>query len=263
MQSPSKKEELELPRRIAALRKNAGMTQAKLGEKIGVHGDTLARYERGVRRVAPDLLELLITTLKLDDEQAARLRAAREFDEPYWARGMRTALAQSSGTEPTFTLSADPATPPDPAGPESALPVLLGAKNLETTIALAANGGGSADVTVRYMVNCARLLALGKVDDVGLAHLFHYTVPFGNGEVEMLPVFTSMENMMSAVAVNPHWAAEYKGIVLEGSDLLGALTGDEFLVINPWSDREYRLPARRAPKPPDRPRRFLFWRNRQ
>lgn len=43
-------------KRIQALRKESGMTQAQLAERVGISADNLGRIERGLQGVSIDLL---------------------------------------------------------------------------------------------------------------------------------------------------------------------------------------------------------------
>ena len=43
--------------RIREIREAQGMTQAELGEKIGLNGDRVQKYENGVRKPKADLLK--------------------------------------------------------------------------------------------------------------------------------------------------------------------------------------------------------------
>ena len=44
-------------RRIKEIRDSIGMTQAELGEKIGLNGDRIQKYENGARRPKSELLK--------------------------------------------------------------------------------------------------------------------------------------------------------------------------------------------------------------
>lgn len=62
--------------RIREIREAQGMTQAELGEKIGLNGDRVQKYENGVRKPKADLLKkfasaLGVSTLALTDPVVA------------------------------------------------------------------------------------------------------------------------------------------------------------------------------------------------
>jgi len=54
-------------------------------------------------------------------------------------------------------------------------------------------------------------------------------------------VFTRVEHVMTAVQMNPAWQS-LNVLVMEGSVVLGDLEEGEWLGINPWSEREFKLP---------------------
>jgi transcriptional regulator with XRE-family HTH domain len=49
--------------RLAAIRRNAGLSQAELGEKIGVDQSVISRFEKGQRKMFDDILTELATAL--------------------------------------------------------------------------------------------------------------------------------------------------------------------------------------------------------
>ena len=53
--------------RLKLLRKNLGLTQAQLAEKLGISRPYLTEIEKGTRRPTPDFfLSLLVTNVSLD-----------------------------------------------------------------------------------------------------------------------------------------------------------------------------------------------------
>jgi len=68
--------------RLRALRKQKGLSQTELGERVGVHYTHIGRYERGVSRPAADTLKRLADALGVSGdyllegavEEAARAR---------------------------------------------------------------------------------------------------------------------------------------------------------------------------------------------
>ena len=121
-------------------------------------------------------------------------------------------------------------------------PSIPGASELEALIALKGDVP-SADAMVRARVAGVTLLALGEPDQWGLAHLLHCTVPMGTQVIPMLPVFTRLDYLMVAVQMNPEWRALHI-VEVEGHIILRELDAREWLGINPWSGREFKLPGR-------------------
>ena len=122
-----------------------------------------------------------------------------------------------------------------------AAPSLPGALELEALITLKGDNP-SADDLVRNRLGSVRLLALGRPDQWGLAHLLHCTVPVGPSVIPMLPVFTRLEHVIAAVQMNPTWQT-LQIVEVEGAAILADLEAHEWLGINPWSGREFKLPA--------------------
>ena len=68
--------------RLRELRKQKGLSQAELGERVGIHYTHVGRYERGVSRPAADTLKRLADALGVSGdyllegtvEEAARAR---------------------------------------------------------------------------------------------------------------------------------------------------------------------------------------------
>jgi transcriptional regulator with XRE-family HTH domain len=235
-----------------------------------------------VKAREPQAMEKLMEELKLTKEDVARLRAALEHDETYSANGVPARPLNEGEAVPLDRGEDTGAVIGSAAGPPPSLtaipaPALPGAQELEAYITLTGDDP-SADEVVRACVNRAHLLALGKVDQEGLAHLLHCTVPVGTIVIPMLPVFTRMDLLMAAVQINPFWR-ELQAIEVEGSVLLGDLGSEEYLGINAWSGREFKLPASDeylGPNPwserefelpaedagPARSRRFWFFRRK-
>jgi putative sterol carrier protein len=76
---------------------------------------------------------------------------------------------------------------------------------------------------------------------VDTAYLLHCTVPVGEETIPMLPVFTRLENVVSAVVMNPAWQS-LQVVQMQSHAVLGDLEEEEWLGINPWSGREFKLP---------------------
>ena len=53
-------------RRIKEIRDSIGMTQAELGEKIGLNGDRIQKYENGARRPRSELLKSIASALGVE-----------------------------------------------------------------------------------------------------------------------------------------------------------------------------------------------------
>jgi len=124
---------------------------------------------------------------------------------------------------------------------------LPGAAELEAFITM--NGDDPAhDDAVRRLVVEAQALALGAPAQgvSGIAHLLHCTVPVGNTTIAMLPVFTRLEHVVTAVQMNPAWQS-LQVLQMEGSVIYGDLGEGEWLGINPWSGREFKLPLTSTP----------------
>lgn len=246
---------------------------AGTGDRVGVHEDTLARYERGVRRVQPHNLDRLIQELELENEEAALLRAAWAHDEPYWSRGVSARLLnkgeaetldRGEGTGAVASSGSDPITPP-PWPYVTVEPILPGAQELEALITRTGDEP-SADGLVRSSLKDVHLLAFGQLDEWGLAHLLRCTVPVGTTAIRMLPVFTRLEYVATALRLNPAWR-EMQVIEVAGVVAFGDLDPHECLGINLWSSREFKLPATsggsRGQSVASRPRRFFFFRRRR
>lgn len=52
--------------RIKEIRDSIGMTQAELGEKIGLNGDRVQKYENGARKPKPELLKSIASALGVE-----------------------------------------------------------------------------------------------------------------------------------------------------------------------------------------------------
>ncbi len=106
------------------------------------------------------------------------------------------------------------------------------------------NPSGDAAVRQELLQPGSILFALGALtgDAAGAAHLLHCTVPVGEETIAMLPVFTRIEHVLSAVAMNPAWQS-LQVLQMEAHVVLGDLEEGEWLGINPWSGKEFKLPA--------------------
>ena len=99
-----------------------------------------------------------------------------------------------------------------------------------------------ADELVRERVQSAILLALGQWSERGETRFWHCRVPVGTTVIAMLPVFTRTEHVATAVRMNPT-LGDLLMFEVSGSEALGYLDPDEYLAINPWSEREFKLAA--------------------
>jgi hypothetical protein len=101
------------------------------------------------------------------------------------------------------------------------------------------------DDAVRCRVAACALLALGEptADAAGTAHLLHCAVPVGETTIAMLPVFTRIEHVAAAIAMNPAWRSLHV-LGIDGAVLLQDLGPGEWLGINPWSGHEFKLAPR-------------------
>ena len=201
-----------------------------------------------VKAREPQALERLMEELKLTKEDVARLRAAWEHEETSSANGV-PARPVNEGEAVHLDRGEDVgAVIISAAAPRPSLTAakLYGANATEALITVTGDDP-SADEAVRARVyGGANLLALGQFDNWGLAHLLHCTVRIGRRAViEMLPVFTRMDLLMAAVQANPSWR-ELQAVVVEGRVLLEDLRSEEYLVINPWSGRQFKLPQTTA-----------------
>ena len=93
------------------------------------------------------------------------------------------------------------------------------------------------------------LLVLGKLatgEVAGAAQLLHCTVPAGEKTIAMLPVFTRLEHVVSAFVTNPAWQS-LQVLQMEAPVVLGDLQENEWLGVNPWSGKEFKLPPASPP----------------
>ena len=106
----------------------------------------------------------------------------------------------------------------------------------------------SADAAVRELLIRPEphLFALGEPEVGDTANLLHCTVPVGDEMLPMLPVFTRVEFLMRAVEVNPGWSS-LQIVEVETQAVLRDLEEGEWLGINPWSGREFKLPPVNPP----------------
>ena len=61
----------------------------------------------------------------------------------------------------------------------------------------------------------------------------------------MLPVFTRRKHVATAVEMNPTWQS-LQVVLMAGAVVLSDLEPDEWLGINLWSGREFKLPPESA-----------------
>jgi tetratricopeptide (TPR) repeat protein len=125
----------------------------------------------------------------------------------------------------------------------SAILHLWGAAELEDFITMKGDDPAHDDAVRRRVVE-SQILALGAPDQdtPGLVHLLHCTGPVGDTTVAMLPVFTRLEHVETAVQMNPSWQS-FQVLQMDGSAVLGDLEEGECLGINVWSGHEFKLTA--------------------
>ncbi len=85
---------MDFPQRLAALRKEAGLTQTQLAEDAGTHVSQIRRYEAGTAQPTLDAIRRLATTLHVsadllifdidergpDDDLTLAFEATRQLD---------------------------------------------------------------------------------------------------------------------------------------------------------------------------------------
>ena len=108
----------------------------------------------------------------------------------------------------------------------------------------------SIDPLVAAMVRDAQLIAVGWAQGDGTVQLVHTTVPVGDVEVDVVPVFTGFGHLDTALFLNPEWV-RYDIVSIHGRHVLADLGPGETLAINPWSGcREFKLPGGTEPAQP-------------
>lgn len=75
-------------RRLAAIRKERGITQAQLGEKVGVSNRVIAYYETESDQPPGSLLVDLCVTLKVSADELLGIKTPKEPRDPKTARLM-------------------------------------------------------------------------------------------------------------------------------------------------------------------------------
>ena len=112
---------------------------------------------------------------------------------------------------------------------------------------------GPPDAAVRRVIaDGTVLLAIARRREDGARLLVRCEVPVGGTVIAMIPVFTHAEHLDAAYEVLPE--LQWLHVVsVDGDVLLGDLGRDDWLGINPWSGREFRLrPAKGSPQPSER-----------
>jgi transcriptional regulator with XRE-family HTH domain len=71
------------PQRLAALRKERGLTQKQLAADIGVHYTQLRRYEAGTSQPTLDVLRALATTLRISADVLLFDKSERTLHEDF------------------------------------------------------------------------------------------------------------------------------------------------------------------------------------
>jgi hypothetical protein len=76
------------------------------------------------------------------------------------------------------------------------------------------------------------------------SELLHFTIDDANGnELMVLPVFISIDALQTAVQNNPQWQ-QLLALAIGGGALLDSVRDDVTIVIDPWFDDEYQIPAK-------------------
>jgi prevent-host-death family protein len=102
---------------------------------------------------------------------------------------------------------------------------------------------------VRHALTQVDVFALGRpAGDTSVpgqgtdSDLLHFTVDDEHGrEVVMLPIFTAVETLRSALIRNEDWQSLYV-LLISGRALLQNVDADVTIVIDPWSDAEFQIP---------------------
>jgi tetratricopeptide (TPR) repeat protein len=108
---------------------------------------------------------------------------------------------------------------------------------------------GDAAVRQTLLEPGSTVLALGAPTSgypASEAHLLHCDVPVGEETISMIPVFTRIEHIIPAVIMNPTWQ-DLSVLQMESGVVLGDLEAHEWLGINPWSGKEFKLPPQSLP----------------
>jgi hypothetical protein len=131
---------------------------------------------------------------------------------------------------------------------EAEVVTLSGALNLEAIIRDSHEQTGS-ESRVLEAVWAAQIYALGgpagqKSRNRGTeADLLHFTIDDEAGtEIVLLPVFTSFSRMQLGIIRNPFWSVQ-NVLQIDGAALLMNIDDEVQIVINPWTDLEFRLPS--------------------
>jgi hypothetical protein len=166
-----------------------------------------------------------------------------DIDEPGQADDAHELLVDS--LEP-WLVALEPDLPVDPSDVAATL----------TRYALDAAVSASAGrATIRRLFEGTELLALGlSRDATGAgargtdADLLHFEIEEGGDAIVMLPVFTNGVVLDDAMNRNPEWH-ETSVLQLNGRALLDVRDNDVAIVVNPWSETEFWLPARKRRRP--------------
>ncbi len=125
---------------------------------------------------------------------------------------------------------------------------LSGALNLEAIIRDSREQPGS-ESRVLDAVWAAQIYALGapagqiSQNRGTKADLLHFTIDDEAGtEIFLLPVFTSLSRIQTGIIRNPFWSIQ-SVLQIDGAELLRNIGDEVHIVINPWTDLEFRLPS--------------------
>jgi hypothetical protein len=120
-------------------------------------------------------------------------------------------------------------------------PALPGVKSIEMTI------GANGDIPALDR-GILRLLEQSTLYVIGWRHLWaggpeilHCEVPVRGEPMPLIPVFTRYHYADEAIFMNPSWL-NCEVFALEWAQVCRDLERHEWLAINPWSSREFKLP---------------------
>ncbi len=116
-----------------------------------------------------------------------------------------------------------------------------GAWVLEELIRIDGDDPRSDAAVRRCIASGTVLLALGEIWPDG-PELLHCEVPVRDATASLVPVFTRLEYVDAAIAMNPWWE-QFDVLDVEGAAVLHALGRGEWLGINLWSGHEFKLPG--------------------
>jgi len=125
----------------------------------------------------------------------------------------------------------------------------LGLERVEAVLRQAAGNLDQAQA-IRAAVSEVEIYALGhmagdtSVLDRGTdSDLLHFAVDIEDREVILLPVFTNAGVMREALLRNPEWQ-QLSVLSVNGGALLANVDDEVAVVVDPWSELEFRIPSR-------------------